>query len=83
MPRPERITAAIVHAVNGAYLISLMDPTNDMEPDGLYSAASSLRRAKNAAVEMARSSGFLGAFKWEQESGYYVLTARWMEDSDD
>lgn len=73
----ERTEVATVTHRHGAWLVTLTlnHATEDLTPDDITDAASSLSLAKRLAVRMARGIGCEGAVRWTQtQSGLWWLT---------
>ena len=78
----ERTTAAMVVRTHGAYLISFHGAlVDDLTPDALYDAASSLTVAKRIARQGAADLGYEGPWRWTLDSVCWTLQATHRDES--
>lgn len=67
-PNRERMDAGAVIRRNGAYRITVSDPTGDGTSDELYDCAGSLALAKRILREMIERRGFEGPVRWSHDT---------------
>jgi hypothetical protein len=85
----ERMVVAFINRRNGAYLVSMIDPSpGEKFPDELYDCASSVVVAKRLARESAIEFGYTGPFRWKTDDSSVLLleatlTFTWGDNDED
>jgi hypothetical protein len=77
-----RKVAAWICRINGAYLIGFDNSDGYLTESEMFSAASSLQRAKRVAVRDATEMGWQGPHRWEQNGLLWQLRMRRGDDDD-